>query len=99
ARIVPARIAGGDLNLLSSTAIGTGPFKLDVYDSSRLLRVVRNPDYFLPDRPYLDAVEQYLYPDLAAEAGAFLARQTDVMLEVGQADYRRIAGSPGVAGQ
>ena len=99
ARIIPARIAGGDMAVLSSTAIGTGPFKLDSYDSSRLLRVVRNPDYFVPDRPYLDAIEQYLYPDLAAEAGAFLARQTDVMLEVGQADYRRIAGSPGVAGQ
>jgi peptide/nickel transport system substrate-binding protein len=99
ARIVPARIATGDINVLSSTAVGTGPFKLETYDSSRLLRVVRNPAYFVPDRPYLDAVEQYLYPDLAAESGAFLARQTDVMLEVGQADYRRIAGSPGVTGQ
>ena len=99
ARIIPARIASGDLNVLSSTAVGTGPFKLETYDSSRVLRVVRNPDYFVEGRPYLDAVEQYLYPDLAAEAGAFLARQTDVMLEVGQADYGRIAGSSGVAAQ
>jgi peptide/nickel transport system substrate-binding protein len=98
ARIIPARIATGDLGVLSSTAVGTGPFKLDSYDSSRMLRVVRNPDYYVAGRPYLDAVEQYLYPDLAAEVGSFLARQTDVMLEVGQADYKRVSTSPGVTG-
>ena len=96
ARIVPADIVEGDPAQLETKAFGTGPFKLDVYDSARLLRVVKNPAYHVPGLPHLDAVEQYLFPDLAAESANFLARQIDVMIEVQQADFRRIAAAPGV---
>ena len=98
ARIVQA--AGlADLAGLATRARGTGPFKQDLFDSTRLLRVVRNPAYFAPDLPYVDAIELPLFPDLTAEVQNLLSGATDVMFDVQQADFKRIAAAPGVIGQ
>ena len=88
-----------DLPGMATKANGTGPFKQDVFDSTRLLRVVRNPGYFVPEVPYVDAVELPLFPDLTAEVQNLLSGTTDVMFDVQQADYKRIAAAPGVVGQ
>ncbi len=98
ARIVSAA-ALKDLPGMATKANGTGPFKQDVFDSTRLLRVVRNPAYFVPELPYVDAVELPLFPDLTAEVQNLLSGTTDVMFDVQQADYKRIAAAPGVVGQ
>ena len=37
--------------------IGTGPFKFAEFKPNQLIRVVRNPDYWKPRRPYLDGIE------------------------------------------
>jgi peptide/nickel transport system substrate-binding protein len=37
--------------------IGTGPFKFAEYKPNQSIRIVRNPDYWKPGRPYLDAIE------------------------------------------
>jgi peptide/nickel transport system substrate-binding protein len=99
ARIVPAAVVKGPLQAMNAKAIGTGPFKQETYDSARFMRLVKNPDYYMPGKPHLDAVELYLFPDLAAEAANFLSGAVDVMLDVQQADFKRIAGAPGVQGQ
>ncbi len=70
-----------------------------MFDSERLLRVVRNPKYFVPDQPYVDAVELPLFPDLTAEVQNLLSGATDVMSDVQQADYKRVSSAPGVIGQ
>jgi peptide/nickel transport system substrate-binding protein len=84
---------------MATRANGTGPFKQDVFDSTRMLRVARNPAYYAPQYPYVDAVELPLFPDLTAEVQNLLSGATDVMSEVQQADYKRIAAAPGVVGQ
>jgi peptide/nickel transport system substrate-binding protein len=98
ARIVSAA-ALRDLPGMATRANGTGPFKQDLFDSTRVLRVVRNPAYYAPQYPYVDAVELPLFPDLTAEVQSLLSGATDVMSEVQQADYKRIASAPGVKGQ
>ena len=96
ARIVSAAAIAGPIGELETRPNGTGPFKLESYDSATVTRLVRNEDYFIEGRPYLDAVEMHLFPDLAAETTNFLSGTMDVMLNVQQADFARIAGSPGV---
>ncbi len=96
ARILSARALAGPLSEIDTKPNGTGPFKLETYDSARMTRLVRFDRYYQPDRPYLDAVELYLFPDLAAETTNFLSGAMDAMLEVQQADYKRIAASRGV---
>ncbi len=36
--------------------IGTGPFKLVDFKRGNSIRLVRNPDYWKKDRPYLDEI-------------------------------------------
>ncbi|WP_319410527.1 ABC transporter substrate-binding protein [uncultured Cohaesibacter sp.] len=96
ARILSRKALEADPATLETTVNGTGPFKLETYDSAQMVRLVKNENYFIPGKPYLDAVEMHLFPDLAAETANFLSGQMDVMLTVQQADYQRIADSAGI---
>ena len=96
ARIISEEALAGDLLMLDTVVNGTGPFKMESYDSARITRLVRNDDYFIEGKPHLDAIEMHLFPDLAAETTNFLSGDIDVMLLVQQADYERIASAPGV---
>ncbi len=61
------------------TAIGTGPFKLESWDPQSGATLVRNPDYWQPDRPFLDRIKLVYGVDAAASLAAFRARQNDVV--------------------
>ncbi len=99
AKIVPAAILEKGLDTLAQGDYGCGPFKLVEYDPARILKVARYDGYHAAGQPYLDGVEQILYPDLAAESAALLNKETDVMLQVNNADYERISGTAGVVGR
>ncbi|MBE2276319.1 MAG: ABC transporter substrate-binding protein [Rhodobacteraceae bacterium] len=99
ARILSRAALAAPLTELDTKANGTGPFKLETYDSARILRLVRNDNYYQPDKPHLDAVEMLLFPDLAAESANFLSGATDVMLTVQQAEYARIEAAAGIEAQ
>ncbi|MCQ8781599.1 ABC transporter substrate-binding protein [Mangrovibrevibacter kandeliae] len=96
ARILSKAALEKPLTELDTKANGTGPFKLETYDSARMVRLVKNETYYQEGKPYLDAVEMLLFPDLTAETANFLSGQTDIMLTVQQADFQRIAGAAGV---
>ena len=100
AKIVPADVLEEKgLDALAQGDYGCGPFKLVDYDPARILKVTRYDGYHGAGQPYLDAVEQHLFPDLAAEAAALLNRETDVMLAVNNADFERLSGTAGVVGR
>lgn len=42
--------------------IGTGPFKFDSWNQGQNLKLVRNPNYFIANRPYLDVVDVRFRP-------------------------------------
>jgi peptide/nickel transport system substrate-binding protein len=98
AKILPAAIITGDMARLDREAIGTGPFKLVSYEPARLTVVERNPNYFIKDRPRLNRIELVVYPDPTAEASALIAGDTDLMLQVSPADYKRVSSASGVKG-
>ena len=52
----------GDLKK-PETAIGTGPFLLESYEPNVKVLFKRNPAYFRPSQPYVDAVEWLVIPD------------------------------------
>jgi peptide/nickel transport system substrate-binding protein len=56
--------------------IGTGPFKFVEFKPNESIKVLRNPDYWKPERPYLDGIEYTIIADpstakLAFESGKF----------------------------
>jgi len=48
---------------LEADLIGTGPFKLKEYIRGVSIELEKNPDYFIPDRPYLDGIKIFIVPD------------------------------------
>jgi len=58
--------------------IGTGPFKFVEFKPNEVVRTARNPDYWKPDRPYLDGIEWHIIPDIATRNLTFIAGKFDI---------------------
>lgn len=58
--------------------IGTGPFKFAEYKPNQGLRMVRNPNYWKPGLPYLDAIEWTIIPNRSTAILAFVAGKFDL---------------------
>jgi peptide/nickel transport system substrate-binding protein len=98
AKIIPASFANGDFESLSTTPVGSGPFLLQEYIPDQKTVVVKNPNYFLPDQPYLDQIDILTFPDAAGAIAAVLAGEVELVLEVQPTDYARVEAAKGVTG-
>jgi peptide/nickel transport system substrate-binding protein len=58
--------------------IGTGPFKFVEFKPNESIKVARNPDYWKPDRPYLDGIEFTVIRDPATTVLAFISGKLDL---------------------
>lgn len=87
-QVIPAHIfAGTDLrtNPANAQPIGTGPFKFKKWQRGQYVELERNPDYWQPEKPYLDRVIYRFIPDASARSAA---------LESGEVSYIPFAGIP-----
>lgn len=57
--------------------VGTGPFKIERFDETEYV-AVRNPDFWLPERPYLDKLIGKFVGDKSTRAAGFIAKQLDI---------------------
>ena len=64
------------------TVIGTGPWMLERYEPNVRLTFVRNPHYFQPGLPYVDAIEVRIDTDPASKLAAWLSGQYDFAPEI-----------------
>jgi peptide/nickel transport system substrate-binding protein len=62
---------------MADVIVGTGPFKLKEYKRGVSIELVRNPDYHLPNQPYLDGIKYYIIPDDNTAYAYFRTRQLD----------------------
>jgi len=58
--------------------VGTGPFKFVEFRPNEYIKVARNPDYWKPDRPYLDGIEFTVIRDPATTVLAFISGKLDL---------------------
>lgn len=58
--------------------IGTGPFKFDSFVQFDRVKLVRNPDYWKPKRPYLDGIEFTIISSTQTALLSFLAGRFDI---------------------
>jgi peptide/nickel transport system substrate-binding protein len=58
--------------------IGTGPFKFVSLKQNESIKLVRNPDYWKPGRPYLDGIEFTIIPNRATSLLAFASGKMDL---------------------
>ena len=58
--------------------IGTGPFKFVEFKPNQSIKLVRNPDYWKPGRPYLDGIEYTIIPNRSTAILSFIAGKFDL---------------------
>jgi len=58
--------------------IGTGPFKFVEFKPNEHITVTRNPDYWKPDRPYLDGIEYQIIKNVATGILSFVSGKVDM---------------------
>src|SRR6516162_4634570 len=73
--VYPCHINSRDMR---TRPIGTGPFKFGEFKPNEFIRVVKNPDYWKPGRPYLDGVEWTIIPNRSTQTLAFIAGKFDM---------------------
>ncbi len=75
--VYPAHVPAADLR---TRCVGTGPFKLKEYRPGELIEFVRNPDYFVKGRPYLDGIRFIIIRERGTRIAALQAGQLDVTM-------------------
>jgi peptide/nickel transport system substrate-binding protein len=73
--IYPCHVAPRDMR---QHPIGTGPFKFIEFKPNEGIKLARNPDYWKPDRPYLDGIEYTIIPNRSTAILAFAAGKFDL---------------------
>ena len=77
--VYPCHVAPRDMR---TRPIGTGPFKFVEFKPNESIRVIRNPDYWKKDRPYLDGIEYTIIPSISTRILGFVAGKFDTVTGV-----------------
>jgi len=72
--VYPCHVAPRDMR---QRPIGTGPFKFVEFKPNEYIKVVKNPDYWKPGRPYLDGIDWTIIKDVGTRTLAFVAGKSD----------------------
>jgi peptide/nickel transport system substrate-binding protein len=73
---------------------GTGPYRLADFKPGIRTLVTRNPDYWVPGRPYLDRIELIAIPDEVSRVNALLAGDVQMINAINPRSTKRVEGSP-----
>ena len=65
---------------MRTNPIGTGPFKFAEFKQNESIKLVRNPDYWKPGKPYLDGIEYTIIPSRATALLALVSGRFDLTL-------------------
>lgn len=76
--IMPKHVieAKGDMK---RDVVGTGAFKFKEYRPGAHIEFVKNPDYFIKGRPYLDGYRYHPVRDATTRLAAFRTKQVDIL--------------------
>jgi len=72
--VYPAHVPLADLR---QRCVGTGPFKFKDYARGQTIELVRNPDYFVPNRPYLDGIKYTIISERGTRLAALQTGRLD----------------------
>jgi peptide/nickel transport system substrate-binding protein len=72
--VYPAHVPLAELR---QRCVGTGPFKFKEYVRGQTIELVRNPDYFVPNRPYLDGIKYTIITERGTRLAALQTGRLD----------------------
>jgi peptide/nickel transport system substrate-binding protein len=75
--VYPAHVPLGELR---QKCLGTGPFRFKEWQRGQSVELERNPDYFIPDRPYLDGIRYTVITERGTRLAALQAGRLDAFV-------------------
>ncbi|HRP47097.1 MAG TPA: ABC transporter substrate-binding protein [Trueperaceae bacterium] len=84
---------------LNQKSVGTGPFILEQFIPNQSIRLVRNPNYWQPTVPYLDAITFVSVPDGNTLLNGLRTGQIDLAQLARPQDIVQLAGVNGLSHQ
>lgn len=96
--IVPKKLveSGHDLN---AKPIGSGPFKFVSYEPRSAIKFERNENYFQEGKPYFDAMEYRIIPDITALTNAVASGEVNFSNEIPAKDWASIKANAALTTQ
>jgi peptide/nickel transport system substrate-binding protein len=90
--IVPKKLveSGHDLN---AKPVGSGPFKFVSYEPRSAIKFERNPHYFQEGKPYFDAMEYRIIPDITALTNAVMSGEVNFSNEIPPKDWATVTAN------
>ena len=82
ASVLPKGLAGKTDDAFFTAPVGSGPFVLGTWERGRSLRLTKNPRYWQPGRPLLDAIQWNTVPDANTRVSQVQGGQADVASDV-----------------
>jgi peptide/nickel transport system substrate-binding protein len=73
--VYPAHVP---LTEFRSRCVGTGPFKLKEWRKGESIELMRNPDYWVPNRPHLDGIKYVIIQERGTRFAALQAGRLDI---------------------
>ena len=73
--VYPAHVPAGEFR---SRCVGTGPFKMKEWRKGEFIELTRNPDYWVPNRPYLDGIKYIIIQERGTRFAALQAGRLDI---------------------
>lgn len=73
--VYPAHVPPAELR---TKCVGTGPFKLKEYRAGEYIDLVKNPDYMVRGRPYLDGIRYLVIKERGTRFSAIQAGRQDI---------------------
>src|SRR4030088_352416 len=73
--VYPCHVSAKDMR---QHPIGTGPFKFVEFKPNEGIKLVRNPDYWKKDRPYLDGIEYTIIRNMSTAILAYVSGKFDM---------------------
>jgi len=75
--VLPAHVPLAELR---QRCVGTGPFREKQYVRGQVVELERNPDYFVPGRPYLDGLKYLIITERSTRLAALQAKRLDAFI-------------------
>jgi len=75
--IYPAHVPPAEFR---TRCVGTGPFRFKEWRRGEMVELVRNPDYFVKGRPYLDALRYFIIAERGTRTAALQAGRLDAAM-------------------
>jgi peptide/nickel transport system substrate-binding protein len=81
---------------LKNTCVGSGPFMMDSFSQTQGIRIVRNPNYFVADEPFVDGQRWRIVNDFVIAEAAFRSKQIDTWSPPNAVAFRFMKDMPEV---